>query len=146
MGKNPENPEAAAPGVGPAEGADALEEIKRQAKRARRSVDAQIDSAHERRLEAEIEALYAGDQWSEVGALYFNIRYGLTGSKIFRLEDREKERLGNSLALMMRILIKLDPRYLALLVFTVNFTTLIAEKEALYYAERLAEAKDRQGN
>lgn len=146
MAKTSADPAVAAPGVGASEGVEDLEAIRRQAKKARRTVDSAIDAAAEKRLEAEIEQLYESEQWEEIGALYFNVRYGTTGFKEFLLEPAQKKRIGASLALMMRILIKLDPKWMALLVFTVNFGTVLGEKEALWYLEQKRERERAKGN
>ncbi len=139
MAKTAADSPVAAPGVGPGEDAEDLEAIRKAAKKARRTVDAQVETARERQLESEIESLYEAEQWEEISALYFNIRYGTTGFKGFLLTEGQQKRLGASLALVMRILIKLDPRYLALVVFSVNFGTVIAQKEALWYVEQQRE-------
>lgn len=141
MGKVSPNTETATPGVGDAEGAAHLEEVRKAARKARRTVDSAIGAAHERRLEEEIEALYEAGQWEEIAALYFNVRYATTGFQGFILEEKQQKRLGASLALMMKILVQIDPKYLAVIVFSVNFGTIISEKEAKWYMQKKAEKK-----
>jgi hypothetical protein len=86
--------------------------------------------------DADINALFAGENWEELSALYFNARFSLTGYEGFLLTDAQKKVLGLSLSTSMRLLIKIDPGYLALLVFTTNFSGIIAQKEMSYHLEK----------
>jgi len=80
-------------------------------------------------LGKEIEKLFAGENFKEVAALYFNARFAITGWDGFLLSENQKKVLGMSLSTSMRLLVKIDPGYLALLVFTTNFGGIIAQKE-----------------
>jgi len=67
-------------------------------------------------------------------ALYFRCRFAFTGFDGFLLTEKEKVRLGESLAMMMRILLRIDPRYVAIIVFSVTFSTTVVTKEMAYRA------------
>jgi len=78
------------------------------------------------------KTLFDGKAWEEVAALPFNVRKLMTGSRVFELDRPQKEILGSSLGAVMEALGVLDPKYLALTVFSVNMATIFAEKEVAY--------------
>jgi len=80
----------------------------------------------------DIEKIFAGENWEEVASLYFNARFAITGWEGFQLTDAQKKTLGLSLSTTMKMLLKIDPGYIALIVFTTNFGGLIAQKEMIY--------------
>jgi hypothetical protein len=84
----------------------------------------------------EITKLFSGENWEELSSLYFNARFAITGYEGFLLSESQKKVLGLSLATSMKLLIKIDPGYLALLVFTTNFGGIIASKEMEYNMEK----------
>jgi hypothetical protein len=84
----------------------------------------------------EITKLFSGENWEELSSLYFNARFATTGYEGFLLSESQKKVLGLSLATSMKLLIKIDPGYLALLVFTTNFGGIIASKEMEYHMEK----------
>jgi hypothetical protein len=84
----------------------------------------------------EITKLFSGENWEELSSLYFNARFATTGFEGFLLSESQKKVLGLSLATSMKLLIKIDPGYLALLVFTTNFGGIIASKELEYSMEK----------
>ncbi len=133
---------APTPGDSPVPGVSDLEETRKEiAARRRKSsrVEEQIDAAAQH---ADIEALYQSENWQEIAALYFNTRYAVTGFKDFLLTDEQKARLAVPLATMMRLLIRLDPRWIALIIFTTNFGGVIADKEIRWAAEKRAMLKE----
>jgi hypothetical protein len=82
----------------------------------------------------ELVKIFAGENWEEVASLYFNARFAITGWDGFELTTPQKKTLGLSLASTMKMLLKIDPGYIALLVFTANFGGLIAQKEMTFRA------------
>lgn len=125
-------------GASPADTAAVRSEIRKARGRGARVAEAATLQAQA----AELDALYEGEEWEEVANIYFETRFALTGHEAFRLTENEKARLGVSLAATMRLLIKLDPAYAALLVFTVNFGSIIARKEMnWHYEKKKQEAK-----
>jgi hypothetical protein len=84
-------------------------------------------------IEKELSKLFAGENWEEIAGLYFNARFGITGWEGFNLTDGQKKTLGLSLASSMKMLLKIDPGYIALLIFTINFGGIIAQKEMMYH-------------
>jgi len=82
----------------------------------------------------ELAKIFAGENWEEVASLYFNARFAITGWDGFELTTPQKKTLGLSLASTMKMLLKIDPGYIALIVFTANFGGLIAQKEMTYRA------------
>ena len=79
-----------------------------------------------------VKDLYKPSVWSEVGCFPFTIRKAMTGDEIFDLSKEQKESLGAPLALIMKMLVEIDPKYLALTVFFINLGTIWAEKELIY--------------
>jgi hypothetical protein len=82
--------------------------------------------------EKELEDLFAGENWEEISSLYFDARYAITGYPNFRLEPEKKKILGITLGRSMKMLLKIDPGYIALLLFTTTFGGTIAQKEIMY--------------
>jgi len=79
-----------------------------------------------------VKDLYKPSIWQEVSALPFNIRKAMTGDEVFELNKDQKESLGAPLALIMKMLVEIDPKYLALTVFFINLGTIWTEKEIIY--------------
>lgn len=123
-----------------------LETLKQEARKAQRG--GRLKAEDRLRLEqqaADLDALYEQENWEEIAALYFEARFAITGFEGFRLSDGQKKTLAASLATMMRVLIKLDPGYVAVIVFTVNFGALITRKE-LAYRQELAREEAASGD
>ena len=83
--------------------------------------------------EKELAEIFAGENWEELSAMYFNARFAITGYDGFLLSPGQKITLGLSLAKTMKMLLKIDPGYIALVVFTTNFAGLIGAKELQYH-------------
>ncbi len=83
--------------------------------------------------------LFKPSVWSEVAALPFNVRKAMTGSEIFDLNKDQKDALGTPLSMVMKMLVEIDPKYLALLVFSINLGTIWTEKEILYSMQKKKE-------
>lgn len=73
--------------------------------------------------------LFRQENWEEIAALYFNTRFAMTGDDGFLLNREQKAILGATMATSMRLLIKIDPKWISLIVFGVNYVTLIGQKE-----------------
>lgn len=82
--------------------------------------------------EKELNEVFAGENWEEISALYFQARFAITGFEGFMLSPEQKKVLGLSLSKTMKMLLKIDPGYIALLVFSTNFVGIIAQKELMY--------------
>jgi hypothetical protein len=89
---------------------------------------AQEDAAKQ----AAISELFENENWEEIAALYFEVRYALTGFQYFRLDERQKRVLGRSMGTCMKLLLDIDPQWVALIVFSVNMGTYITDKELAY--------------
>jgi len=84
-------------------------------------------------VQADLPAhLFKGKNWQGVASLPFNVRKAMTGSDVFNLDDDQKEILGDGLGAVMQALGAIDPKYLALTVFSVNLLSIWGEKEAIY--------------
>jgi hypothetical protein len=83
--------------------------------------------------EKELAELFAGENWEEISSLYFDARYAITGFPGFRLEQEKKKVLGLTLGRSMKMLLKIDPGYIALLVFTTTLGGIVASKEIAYH-------------
>lgn len=82
--------------------------------------------------EAEIEELFKAENWEQLASLPFDTRYVMTGWEGFRLSDDERKRLAATTAMTMRILLKIDPKYIALTVWGTMYFGTWASKEAAY--------------
>jgi len=132
--------ESPAPGSTGAETVTPLSTLAAQArkagKRARGNV-ASID-ADRARVEAsqDLEDLWTREQWEEIASWYFDIRFVTTGWEGFRLTPVENAKIGLTFAKTMKVLLKINPEYIAMILFFGNFSSLITKKEAQYYRLR----------
>jgi hypothetical protein len=88
--------------------------------------------AEEENLIEQAKKLYTAEQWAPIASLYFDTRYLMTKYEQFLLSKEQSLQLGTSLALVMQTLIKIDPKYVALVVFSVQMGNLIINKELDY--------------
>lgn len=124
-----------------------LVDLASQAKKAgrkSRNISKGID-ADRARIEAsqEIEELFQQEQWEEIASWYFDLRYVMTSWEGFRLTPQENSKLGLTFAKTMKVLLKINPEYIAMILFFGNFSSLITKKEARYYhLRKAAEAQE----
>jgi hypothetical protein len=97
-------------------------------------------------LQSAIDELYTAENWDEIGALYFETRYALTGFEGFRLSEKQRRVISTSLAMTMKTLAITDPKWIALTIFAVNFGGLVAQKEMQYAKTVAAETRARNGD
>jgi len=128
-------PESPPPGDSPYPGAPDFAAAKerifgvRRKSPKRKSPDTEPETSP---TEKDLEKIFAGENWEEVSALYFNARYAITGWDGFRLSEPQKKILGLSLGTTMKMLLKIDPGYIAMILFLTNFGGIVAQKEVLY--------------
>lgn len=84
----------------------------------------------------EIDALFQAENWETLASLPFDTRYVMTGWAGFRLDNEERKRLAQTTATTMRILLKIDPKYIALAVWGTMYFGTWAAKEAAYSGEK----------
>jgi hypothetical protein len=141
-----ENPAETSSGGGAGDGAVSFEEVRKEAKKNRvrasglkANADRAASSAAAEISDADLDQLFQGEQWEEVAALYPQARFAMTGDDVFQLTDAQRRMLGATMASTMRMLLKIDPRYVALAVFTINYGAIITGMEARHYARVSAE-------
>lgn len=105
------------------------------AKRGRKTKSSAALSAED---QADIAELYSAKNWERVGSLYFDVRQFATGSPVFELDQNQRECLGGSLAKLIKGLLVINPKYVAGIIFLINFATIAAEKEIKYSAVKKA--------
>lgn len=88
----------------------------------------------------EVDALFTAENWEALAALPFDTRYVMTGWHGFRLTDDERKRIAQTTATTMKILLKIDPKYIALTVWGTMYFGTWAAKEAAYSKEKQAKA------
>lgn len=91
--------------------------------------------------ESQRAQLFEGEQWEALGCMYFDARLAVTGFSGFELSPAQRTMMGVTLAPAMKMLLQIDPGYIALIVFGANFGSIIAQKESAYYAHLKATAK-----
>lgn len=122
-------------------GAIDLTSIKSQASPTRKARRGRVaDDAERMASQAEIDKLFDEENWEQLAGLYFKARFALTGWEGFNLSDRESRILTTTMSTAMRVLLKIDPAYIALIVFGANFGGIIASKE-LAYRELVKQAR-----
>lgn len=89
-------------------------------------------------LQRDLDKLYTPENWKAIATMYHDARYVSTGHPAFRLSDDTQNSLGVSLAASARLLLKIDPGYIALIIFTSNLGKAIAISEAQYSASKKA--------
>lgn len=104
---------------------------------------AQTDAARQ----AALDELFENENWEEIAALYFEVRYALTGFEYFRLDERQRRILGRSMGTCMKLLLQIDPQWVALIVFSVNMGTYVTDKELAYrnFVQREQKARGANG-
>lgn len=84
----------------------------------------------------EVDALFQAENWEALAALPFETRYIMTGWAGFRLSDDERKRMAQTTATTMKILLKIDPKYIALAVWGTLYFGTWAAKEATYSSKK----------
>lgn len=148
LGRTDSEDAASSPDTAP--GSPSLEELSGALRKGGRRKSKVERLADEQRAEKEvndlIDDLFTKENWVEIAGLYFEARYFMTGYAGFRLEPEQKARLGASMAMMMKVLLRIDPRYVAMIVFSINFGTTIVSKEVMYreISKKIAAQNGRQ--
>src|SRR6266508_101705 len=131
----PVRSEAATSGVEGSEGTPDLEALRRKAAKSGRRA-AKPSSSDEKLQDAQtaaaLDELFENENWEEISSMYFDIRCGLTGFDGFLLSEKQKRILGKSMGTCMRLLLAIDPKYVACIIFTLNFGAFVSEKEMKY--------------
>lgn len=96
-------------------------------------------------LQKELDKLYTPENWKAIATMYHDARYVATGSDAFRLSDDVQNSLGVSLSASARLLLKIDPGYIALIIFSANLGKAITMSEARYSQEKKRSAPRRDG-
>jgi hypothetical protein len=96
-------------------------------------------------LQRDLDKLYTPENWKAIATMYHDARYVSTGHPAFRLSDDTQNSLGVSLAASARLLLKIDPGYIALIIFTSNLGKAIAISEAQYSASKKAAGRAAPG-
>lgn len=91
-----------------------------------------------------LSELMTAENFEEVCALPFNLRYVATGHKNFLLSDKQKKSLSLSLSTSFRLMVKIDPRWLAVGLTVVNFLAIYGEKEMEWQMIRKREGKTKE--
>jgi len=86
-----------------------------------------------------VKDLYSPAVWGEISALPFNIRKFMTGDEVFELTKEQKQSLSGPLIIIMKMLVEIDPKYLALTVFCLNLGTIWSEKEIIHAMKKKRE-------
>lgn len=84
----------------------------------------------------EINRLFRAKNFEKLCTMYFDTRFVVTGFEPFRLDQDDRESLSESMAVMVRTLIRIDPKYIALLIFLSTFAGLVTSKEVLWKMEQ----------
>lgn len=127
--------EPAATGAAPSSpdpGAVDLKALHAQARKARnRPTKAQV-AIQDADKQAALDELFENENWEVMAEMYFEVRYAMTDFEYFKLTDKQKRVLGKSMGTCMRLLLAIDPQWVALIVFSINFGCYAADKEMAY--------------
>jgi hypothetical protein len=134
-----------ATGAPPAPGAEAggtgesvrpLASLAAEARQAGRRVKKLDKTREDIEAKQERDELFKPEEWEELVNLYPDLRFVQTGYEGFRLTPEESKRMGVTTARCMNVLLKIDPAYIAIVLFIVNYGGMITKKEATYYGLR----------
>jgi hypothetical protein len=78
---------------------------------------------------AELDKLYSPENFKGMFSLYFNVRFVKTGDEVYLLTPAELEAGSQLMATSARLLLKIDPAYVALIMLCTHASYLIATKE-----------------
>lgn len=93
----------------------------------------------------EVDALFTAENWEALASLPFDTRYVMTGWAGFRLEPEERKRIAQTTATTMKILLKIDPKYIALAVWgTLYFGTWAAKEAQFSHVKQTIAAQRRE--
>jgi hypothetical protein len=105
-----------------------LEEAKRKYRKRPKEVQPEPALIPDKAL----EEFFKPEVWKEVVGLPFHIRKAMTGNDLFSLSVEQETALSAPLIVMLRSLVGIDSKYIALAVFCLNFASIWGEKEILY--------------
>jgi len=97
----------------------------------RRLTKAERESA-EQELSKELDKLYAPENFEALATFWPDVRYVQTGDDVFIPTDRERAVNTVSMSAVFRVLIKLDPGWLALALLASNQAKMISRMEMQY--------------
>jgi hypothetical protein len=138
--------EASPPSMGSDTGSPDLAAL-RQAVGKGRNKRSKVEVAQEDAAkQAALDELFQNENWEEIAALYFEVRYALTGFEYFRLDERQRRILGRSMGTCMKLLLAIDPQWVALIVFSVNMGTYVTDKELAYRNFQQKQTRERIQN
>jgi hypothetical protein len=123
-------------------GSPDLAAVKASLSKSKRRQSRLLEDADDAKVSAQLDALYAPENFERVASLYTDIRLAWTGNEIFALNDKERLILSHSLAAVMQTYGKIPPGLLAVIIFSANFAGIVGEKEAKYW---LAQQRAKEG-
>jgi hypothetical protein len=91
--------------------------------------------------QAALDQLFEDENWEVLASMYFDVRFAMTGFEYFKLTEKQQRVLGKSMGSCMRLLLKIDPQWVALIIFSANFGAYAADKELAYRAAVKDEAR-----
>ena len=124
--------EAPASAAGADPSAADLAALKSQAKKSGRRPSKSEVAVQDAAKEAALEELFDNENWEVIASMYFELRFAMTGFEYFRLTEKQERVLGKSMGTCMKLLLAIDPQWVALIVFTANFGAYAADKELAY--------------
>lgn len=112
--------------------AGGLASLKSAAKKGGRRLSRHELDLQETARQADLDKLFEDENWEELASLYFDARFVMTGWDGFELEEKQRRILGKSMGASMRMLLAIDPKWIALIIFVGNFGKYVTTKEVAY--------------
>lgn len=94
-------------------------------------------------IDAEMKRLFAPENWEAIVKAPADLALAATGDKIFDMEDKAIKSLSTTGATAASYFIKTDPKYLALIMFSVNFATIYGGMIAVHISNRKKDKKNK---
>jgi hypothetical protein len=121
---------AGASGGGAPSGDFGFDQATQELRKSKSSATRAEQSARAAAAMAELDKLYSAENFKGFYSLYFNMRFIKTGDTVFLLTPAELEAGSTLLATSARLLIKIDPGYVAAVMLVCQTMYLITTKEA----------------
>ena len=123
-----------------------LSAVKAELGRNRKRLSKAERAAAETELEAALDRLYTPRRFKGPANAYFRARFVITGDDDFLLTEEESNDLAEGMAETARLLITIDYRYMAAILFGCQFGEIIASKEVKHYQKRRAAKRQASGS
>jgi hypothetical protein len=128
-----QTPESSEEGTGSGPPQPGLDEAAQMLRRSKTRLGGAEQRARAEAALAELDKLYTPENFKGLYSIYFNYRFIKTGDECFLLSPAELDAGCQLMATSARLLIKIDPGYVAVIMLGTQMAYLIASKESAHF-------------